>query len=140
MPHVVRSSRHCHFQRSLVLAVAMLWCAGSAAAVVSGDRFVHFHGAPSLAAQGAAAAAPEGLNPDIDKLLDQPADLWERIRLGFGMPDLDSKIVAQQEAWYAARPDLVRAIIQRTWQPWPCAALWRDMRWLPPVSHPRYKI
>jgi len=99
---------------SVVFLGGGTFCAGVAAAAVIEDRFVHFHGAAPVAAEFKSAAARAGVNPQIDKLLDQPADLWERIRLGFGMPDLDSKIVAQQEAWYAARPDLVRAIFQRS--------------------------
>jgi len=61
-------------------------------------------------------APADGANPKIEKLLAQPSDLWERIRLGFAMPDLDRKLVAQQVAWYAARPELVQAIAQRARQ------------------------
>ncbi len=59
------------------------------------------------------AAPAEGANPEIEKLLTQPADLWERIRMGFAIPDLDRARVAQQAAWYAARPELVQAIVLR---------------------------
>jgi membrane-bound lytic murein transglycosylase D len=126
MPELPRTSRFSHCLRPVALAVAMGLCVAglsalparaatvAAAAATLEDRFVHFHGGPALAAEFKAAAALDGINPEIDKLLDQPADLFERIRLGFGMPDLDSRIVAQQEAWYAARPDLVRAILQRS--------------------------
>ncbi len=33
-----------------------------------------------------------------------PADVWERIRNGFAMPDLESELVPGREQWYAARP------------------------------------
>jgi membrane-bound lytic murein transglycosylase D len=60
------------------------------------------------------AAAPEGAgDPAIEKLLTRPADLWERLRQGFAMPDLDRRLVAVHEAWYAARPELLRGILGR---------------------------
>jgi membrane-bound lytic murein transglycosylase D len=60
-----------------------------------------------------ADAATEGVNPQIEKLLGQPAGLWERIRLGFAIPDLDSRLVSRQVAWYVERPDLIQAIVLR---------------------------
>lgn len=77
------------------------------------DAYVHISGQPLAPAVAPAAARPEGANPQIEKLLSQPADLWERIRLGFAIPDLDRPAVAQQAAWYAARPELVQAIVLR---------------------------
>ena len=53
-------------------------------------------------------------DPQIEKLLTRPADLWERLRQGFAIPDLDSnKLVAVHEAYYAARPELLRGIFAR---------------------------
>jgi membrane-bound lytic murein transglycosylase D len=52
-------------------------------------------------------------DPQIEKLLTRPTDLWERLRQGFAMPDLDSKLVAVHEAYYAARPELLRGIFAR---------------------------
>jgi membrane-bound lytic murein transglycosylase D len=52
-------------------------------------------------------------DPQIEKLLTRPADLWERLRQGFAMPDLDSPLVAVHEAYYAARPELLRGIFAR---------------------------
>ena len=37
--------------------------------------------------------------------LAAPRDLWERIRRGFAMPDLDNDLVHDREQWYASRPD-----------------------------------
>jgi len=57
---------------------------------------------------------PQGTgDPAIEKLLTRPADLWERLRQGFAMPDLDDRQVAVQEAWYAARPEMLRGILAR---------------------------
>ncbi len=52
-------------------------------------------------------------DPRIEKLLTRPVDLWERLRQGFAMPDLDSKLVEVHEAYYAARPELLRGIFAR---------------------------
>ena len=34
-----------------------------------------------------------------------PSDLWDRIRRGFAMPDLQHPLVQDREQWYANRPD-----------------------------------
>jgi membrane-bound lytic murein transglycosylase D len=51
--------------------------------------------------------------PTIDLTLP-PDDLWDRIRNGFGMPNLDSPLVQQQQAWYLARPDYLRRVVERS--------------------------
>ena len=89
-----------------VFATMIAWRGAGAS-----EKYVHTTGESPLAAANAGAFA--GANPRLEKLLGQPADLWERIRLGFAMPDLDRKVVAQQVGWYAARPELVRAIALR---------------------------
>lgn len=40
-------------------------------------------------------------------------DVWQRVRVGFAMPELDSELVARHEAWYAARPDYVKRMVER---------------------------
>lgn len=47
-------------------------------------------------------------------LTQSPDDLWERIRRGFGMPDIDSLLVQQQQAWYLARPEYLRRVVERS--------------------------
>lgn len=42
-----------------------------------------------------------------------PQDLWERIRRGFAMPDLESELVRQQVQWYASRPDYLSRMTDR---------------------------
>jgi len=46
--------------------------------------------------------------------LQPPADLWERIRRGFAMPDLEGDLVRQQEQWYASRPDYIQRMTDRS--------------------------
>jgi membrane-bound lytic murein transglycosylase D len=46
--------------------------------------------------------------------LSAPKDLWDRIRRGFGMPDLQSKLVPDREQWYAGRPDDIERMTERS--------------------------
>lgn len=41
------------------------------------------------------------------------ADLWQRIRLGFGMADLDSSLVRDREFFYAGKPENFRRMTER---------------------------
>lgn len=47
-------------------------------------------------------------------LTQPPDDLWQRIRHGFGMSNLDSPLVQQQQAWYLARPEYLRRVVERS--------------------------
>jgi membrane-bound lytic murein transglycosylase D len=44
----------------------------------------------------------------------QADDLWQRIRQGFAMPDLESDLVRKQMAYYAARPDYLQRMFDRS--------------------------
>jgi len=63
----------------------------------------------------------EGLRPltslELDRpkvlALTPPADIWERIRLGFAMPDLQNDLVADREQWYATRADYMQRMTER---------------------------
>ncbi|AGX87693.1 transglycosylase SLT domain-containing protein [Candidatus Symbiobacter mobilis] len=45
--------------------------------------------------------------------LTAPQDLWDRIRRGFAMPDLDTELVRERELWYSSRPDYVERMVER---------------------------
>ena len=45
---------------------------------------------------------------------EEPIDLWDRIRDGFTMEELDSPLVQNHVAWYANRPDYVRRMVERS--------------------------
>jgi membrane-bound lytic murein transglycosylase D len=47
---------------------------------------------------------------DIDL---QNFDVWERIRKGYAIPDLNNPLVATHSTWYSARPDYLHRITQR---------------------------
>ncbi|MCX7278709.1 MAG: transglycosylase SLT domain-containing protein [Burkholderiales bacterium] len=46
--------------------------------------------------------------------LKPPADLWERIRRGFAMPNLESDLVVDREQWYTTRPDYIQRMTERS--------------------------
>ena len=41
-------------------------------------------------------------------------DIWDRIRQGFAMPDLDNDLVRDRERWYASRPDYMLRMTERS--------------------------
>ncbi|MDA7416188.1 transglycosylase SLT domain-containing protein [Xenophilus arseniciresistens] len=43
-----------------------------------------------------------------------PVDMWDRIRRGFRMPDLDSDLVRDREQWYSTRPDYIERMVSRS--------------------------
>ena len=50
----------------------------------------------------------EDTTPDIS------IDLWERIRRGFGMPNLQIDLVQDREQWYAKRPEYIQRMTARS--------------------------
>jgi membrane-bound lytic murein transglycosylase D len=64
------------------------------------DAVVELPPAPRPGAPVAAAAAPE--------------DLWERIRKGFAIPDLKGPLVRRKTAEYAAQPEYLQRIFDRS--------------------------
>jgi membrane-bound lytic murein transglycosylase D len=66
---------------------------------------------PGGALEPLAAYQPESM---AVALLTPPADMWERIRRGFGMPDLNSDLVRDREQWYASRPDYILRMTERS--------------------------
>jgi membrane-bound lytic murein transglycosylase D len=43
-----------------------------------------------------------------------PADLWQRVRNGFAIPDIESPLVREKMAYYAARPDYLQRVFDRS--------------------------
>ncbi len=117
--------------RALHLLFLILAGAPASAAASEADPFASV--APpvsveSLAAPAELPTAGDGLRaPDLPVLdigelqprvltldLTRDAnDIWDRIRRGFGMPDLDSQLVADQQAFYLNRPGFLRKVFER---------------------------
>lgn len=86
-----------------------------------------FHeGQPSVAPSPPTAANAPGASdlqvvevkapPPIPRTIDltRPTDdLWDRIRNGFAMPDLQDDVVLQQQQWFMNRPDYLRRVLER---------------------------
>jgi membrane-bound lytic murein transglycosylase D len=71
---------------------------------------------PPVAEAVPVPVAIDPLRPDVRLDLDDRAaqtDLWERVRRGFGMPELDNELVRDRERWYASRPDYVQRMTER---------------------------
>jgi membrane-bound lytic murein transglycosylase D len=71
-------------------------------------------------------ATTEGVNSDltgdpiqtlisnVDTTDNSQNDLWSRIKDGYAMPDIQSEYTANHEAWYSARPDYVKRMVERS--------------------------
>lgn len=71
------------------------------------------------AATSAPAALPAQLSADIVPALSPDSslttsDLWQRIRNGFAMNELNSPLIARHEQWYANRPEYVARLTERS--------------------------
>ncbi len=86
---------------TLALALAAFLSSAQAAPEPShSDRSPAIETGPTVAG-GSVASEPAG-------------DLWDRIRTGFAMPDLVSPQVADRQAWYAARPQQIKLMVERS--------------------------
>ncbi len=126
-------SRRTHRTR-VVIAIAMAFgvaaCATTTPAPDSAPAPVV--SAPAIAAESAAnaadSAAPviiapastllkpfaEPIAAELEPLPPPADDLWERIRKGFTIADLDDPYVGKWEQWYSERPDYVERMIDRS--------------------------
>jgi len=86
-------------------------------------RFLSFSATIAALAAGVALAAtapavpaklaiPPAFETQDDVPLPDP-DLWQRIRMGFTLEAMDSPLVAENEAWYASRPEYIRRFVDR---------------------------
>jgi len=55
---------------------------------------------------------PHARMPTVDLTLE-PNDLWERVRRGFSMPDLNTDIVTDRQIYYINRPGALRQMFTR---------------------------
>ncbi|MBX9810301.1 MAG: transglycosylase SLT domain-containing protein [Burkholderiales bacterium] len=103
---------------ALASACAQLPTAGEPA--LSGSEAV-------IAERAAAAPVPPSTPPQpaavataaeaalLSKAADiPPADLWQRVRNGFRMNDLNNPLVREWEEWYSSRPDYVARMVERS--------------------------
>ena len=70
----------------------------------------------AAATDAAAPVAVDPLQPDVHFDFDDRTariDLWDRVRRGFAIPDLDSDLVRDWERWYSSRPEYVQRMTER---------------------------
>jgi membrane-bound lytic murein transglycosylase D len=68
------------------------------------------------------STSTEGLSPitkgtvkrDGVAKLDLPNDLWERIRKGYQMPNLENELANDRTQWYSAKPDYLQRMTERS--------------------------
>ncbi|MGV0983859.1 MAG: transglycosylase SLT domain-containing protein [Limnohabitans sp.] len=101
-----------------VLAGLSLLLTGCATSVPnSGPAFTAKTSATPAAAKPAREDSHDqtaSLKPHGNLGLTPPTDIWERIRRGFAMPDLDDDHVRNREQWYASRPDYILRMTERS--------------------------
>jgi membrane-bound lytic murein transglycosylase D len=76
--------------------------------------FAQTGGERPLAIQDLEPISTDLVSPNTTAPPDSSADLWERIRRGFAMPDLQVDLVQDREQWYVQRPDYIHRMTQRS--------------------------
>lgn len=77
---------------------------------VVGDEIVILGDYPN---DDVAGYMPDGTNLQSQDTLDT-TDLWQRIRDGYGIPELQSAKTSKHENWYSSRPEYVGRMVDRS--------------------------
>ena len=101
-------------QRLKLIAVSLFLAAPAAGFCQTAASMVSN---PSVATGANASVAaqldvPVAANPAVMQKFND-ADLWQRVRRGFVMDELNTPLVLQQEQWYATRPDYIQRFVDR---------------------------
>ncbi len=100
----------------LLAAAALLMAAGCAQVPQAEPEIVAKAEAPVVVAPVQKVEAPVTPPPPPEKAPEPPAppaDVWERIRGGFRMTNLNGQLVQDWEQYYARRPDYVARMVDR---------------------------
>ena len=118
--------------RSVVLAALVLAAAGCAELPSVNRALPRAESAPPAPAQvtapeaaAAGSGTPLGVGeapvavapvvaPEPPPPAPPPADIWQRIRSGFRMTNLQGPLVQEWEQWYSTRPDYVGRMVDRS--------------------------
>ena len=84
-------------------------------AAPSRDNSIAHSAARAAARSPLSVIVPASLpkNRDVTELT-LPRDLWERIRRGYAIPNIDGDLVHDREQWYVARPDYIARMTERS--------------------------
>src|SRR5262245_27593930 len=69
---------------------------------------------PAPSPPEAAQPAPPPAPPVVVAPPPPPPNLWQRIRDGYQLPNLEGPLVRDWEQWYATRPDYVSRMVERS--------------------------
>ena len=97
---------------SLLLLIAHSTAFGDATTRSAGSEPARAILPATNASVGAQLDAQDAINPPLASRFND-ADLWQRVRRGFVMGELNSPLVLQQEQWYATRPDYIQRFVDR---------------------------
>ncbi len=110
-----------HFLRALIqslafacFSLALVGCANLDKASDAKAAATETSPETSQPVQTTSAAKPVKAKQKIEVSSEPPADIWVRIRQGFAMPDLENDLVKDREEWYAARPDYMLRMTERS--------------------------
>jgi len=103
----------------LGIACLMFLLAQGAAASEPGSQLAMLEKEPIAQAglQEEMAAKELPCPPDLPEAIDltaNPDDLWQRVRNGFAMPNLNNDLVLQQQQWYLSHPEYLRRMVDRS--------------------------
>lgn len=117
-------------KKAMVLVLLPLPGLVAADTNVAGDEIIILGDHPAIAGlEASLSSAGSGLLPDpvlsylpqiefdaSGNILDEnvAGNLWQRIKDGYGMPELESEYTAKHESWYASRPDYVYRMVLRS--------------------------
>ena len=104
---------------ALGLTLLMAGCAGVSAprqttTASPGETRSTAPGVPQAAHPPLSAIVSEQASLPPVVTLSAPEDIWERIRRGFAMADLQNDLVRDREQWYASRPDYMQRMTERS--------------------------
>ena len=106
--------------QGLALAASVAIVAGCAAPGSTTDSSAE-PGSPVATTGGPVRGAGEMPAVTVSELqgsrvqsVEAPADLWDRVRRGFAMPDLEGELVQRHEQWYSTRPDYIERMVDRS--------------------------
>ena len=69
---------------------------------------------PPSPAESATNPAPAPADKPVAAVEGPPQDLWQRVRIGFQLPDMDGRQVERWEQWYSSNPDYVARMVERS--------------------------
>ncbi|MBS0508988.1 MAG: transglycosylase SLT domain-containing protein [Proteobacteria bacterium] len=98
---------------------SLLWLAGCASTTAPGNNTNtptnnHTSQAPQYPAGPLRPITATKASDRAVAGISAPSDLWDRIRRGFAMPELETEQVRDREQWYAARPDYMQRMTERS--------------------------